>query len=286
MKKKILITGAGGQVGSEFRELAEKYEEFDFIFTTRDELQIGDKTSVQKFFTENKIDFCVNCAAYTAVDKSEINREEAKLINVDAVGFLAEECRKQKATFIHLSTDYVFDGSGKAPYRTTDPVLPVNYYGQTKLLGEETALLKAPDCIIIRTSWVYSSYGNNFVKTMIRLMSERDEINVVNDQFGSPTNAKDLSEAIMKIITSEIIMPGIFHFSNSGVITWYEFAMEIKRLTGSICKVNAIDTVSYPTPAKRPHYSALDTSKISSVYGIEIKPWKESLSKCRLFQKN
>lgn len=284
MNKNILITGANGQLGSEFREIFGNYKDFNFIFTSRDELQIGDRNAVHKFFAENKIDFCVNCAAYTAVDKSETNREEAKLINADAVGFLAEECNKQRALFIQISTDYVFDGSGKSPYRTTDPVSPVNYYGQTKLLGEEIALLKSPDCIIIRTSWVYSSYGHNFVKTMIRLMSEKHEINVVNDQCGSPTNALDLAEAIMKIISSEKITPGIFHFSNSGIISWYEFAMEVKKLIGSDCKINAIGTSSYPTPAKRPQYSALDTSKISYNYGVEIKPWKESLSKCRLFQ--
>lgn len=281
--KNILITGANGQVGMEFRKIADKHPQFNFIFTTRKELQIGDEAAVNAFFKENNISFCINCAAYTAVDLSELEREESLLINADAVGYLAKASKDSEAVFIHISTDYVFDGNAGSPYRTSDPTSPVNYYGQTKLRGEEIALINNPDCIIIRTSWVYSEYGKNFVKTMLRLMAEKPSINVVNDQYGSPTCAQDLAGSIMQIVSAKDIISGIFHYSNSGIITWYDFACEIKKLIASDCIVNPIDTIDFPTPAKRPKWSALDTSKIVDSYGIKIKDWKESLSMCELF---
>lgn len=283
--KNILITGADGQVGMEFRKISNKFPQYNFIFTTRKELQIGDEAAVKLFFKNNDISFCINCAAYTAVDLSELEREESMLINSEAVGYLAKACRESYCTFIHLSTDYVFDGQSNSPYRTSDATSPVNYYGQTKLHGEEIALINNPDCLILRTSWVYSEYGKNFVKTMIRLMAEKDSINVVDDQYGSPTNAGDLVEAIMQIIISEKFIPGIFHFSNSGIISWFDFAIEIKKLIGSSCIINPIKTKDYPTPAKRPQWSALDTSKISETYGIKMKDWKNSLENCELFKK-
>ena len=283
--KNILITGANGQVGMEFRKIAEKYPQLNFIFTSRNELEIGDEEAVNTFFNSNNISFCINCAAYTAVDLSELEREESMLINSDAVGYLAKASRDSNSVFIHLSTDYVFDGQSNSPYRTSDATSPVNYYGQTKLQGEQIALINNPDCIIVRTSWVYSQFGKNFVKTMLRLMSEKPSINVVSDQFGSPTNAKDLAEAIMQIVISKNITSGIYHFSNFGIITWYDFALEIKRLIGSSCIVNPIETSDYPTPAKRPKWSALDTSKISEKYGVKISDWKESLARCELFNK-
>ncbi|MEO5967757.1 MAG: dTDP-4-dehydrorhamnose reductase [Ferruginibacter sp.] len=284
--KNILITGANGQVGMEFRKLAEKFPKYNFIFTTRNELQIGDEEAVNSFFKSTNISLCINCAAYTAVDLSELEREESMLINSEAVGYLAKASRDSNAIFIHLSTDYVFDGQSSSPYRTSDITSPVNFYGQTKLHGEEIALINNPDCLIIRTSWVYSEYGKNFVKTMLKLMSEKDSIKVVDDQFGSPTNASDLVNAIMEIISSDKIISGIYHYSNSGIISWFDFALEIKKLIGSSCIVNPIKTVEYPTPAKRPKWSALDTSKISETYGIKIADWKESLSRCELFAKS
>ena len=284
--KKILVTGANGQLGMEFRKLSDKFPLFNFIFTTRNELQIGDEDEVNSFFKINNISFCINCAAYTAVDLSELEREESMMINSEAVGYLAKASRESNAVFIHLSTDYVFDGQSSSPYRTSDYTSPVNYYGQTKLHGEEIALINNPDCLIIRTSWVYSEYGKNFVKTMLKLMAEKDSINVVDDQFGSPTNANDLANAIMQIITSDKVDSGIFHFSNLGIISWFDFALEIKKLIGSSCTVNPIKTVDYPTPAKRPKWSALDTSKISETYGVKISDWKESLSGCELFAKS
>lgn len=283
--KNILVTGANGQLGMEFRKISNKYPHLNFIFTSRNELQIGNEEAVNAFFKTSIISFCINCAAYTAVDLSELEREESMLINSEAVGYLAKASRESNAVFIHLSTDYVFDGQSNSPYRTSDATSPINYYGQTKLQGEQVALINNPDSLIIRTSWVYSEFGKNFVKTMLKLMSEKTSINVVCDQFGSPTNANDLAEAIMQIVISKSIIPGIYHFSNLGVITWFDFALEIKKLIGSSCVINPIETADYPTPAKRPKWSALDTSKISEIYGVKIADWKESLASCRLFNK-
>ena len=289
-KKTILVTGADGQVGNEFRQLSSKFTAYQFLFTNRLELPIENNDAVREFFTAYRVDCCINCAAYTAVDKAESEPDKAFRINGTAVGFLAAACKEHNALFIHLSTDYVFDGRGSAPYTEEHPVNPVNLYGASKLKGEELALQHYPQSIIIRTSWVYASTGNNFVKTMLRLMSDRPTLNVVNDQYGCPTFAGDLADAIMKMVTllecspasfTSLNLPaGIFHYSNSDVTTWYEFAVAIKELSGKQCMVNPIATSGFPTPAKRPAYSVMDTSKIRIAYNVTILPWKVSLAKC------
>jgi len=281
----ILVTGANGQVGSEFRVLSKSYPQYNFLFVTKDELPIDDVDAVKKYFDIHGIQFCVNCAAYTVVDKAETESEKAFLINADAVGNLAAVCKSHSTQFIHISTDYVFDGTATAPYLESNPVKPLGVYGASKLKGEQLALEKNPDTIIVRTSWVYSSFGNNFVKTMLRLMKERESISVVNDQQGCPTYAADLANAIMQIInkhpTSHIVhQTSIYNYSNSGVINWYQFAVAIKELTNSKCIVNSIPSSQYPTPAKRPQYSVLDTTKIRGTFAITIPAWKDSLVKC------
>ena len=279
-KKNILITGANGQVGNEFRQLENNYPEYTFLFVTKEQLSITDENAVEDFFKKNEIDFCINCAAYTAVDKAEKEKDLAIAVNSIAVGYLAKACKNNNAKFIHISTDYVFDGTATEPYQENDQTNPVNFYGQTKLNGEQNALLENDQSLIIRTAWVYSSFGNNFVKTMIRLMSERESIGIVNDQFGCPTYAADLADTIMKIISSGNFIPGIYHYSNRGEISWYDFAKEIVEQINSKCIVNGITTLQFPTPAARPSYSVLDTSKISSTYNIVVPEWKDSLRKC------
>jgi dTDP-4-dehydrorhamnose reductase len=281
----ILITGANGQVGSEFRVVAKAYPQYHFLFVTKDELSIDNAAAVKEYFDKHSIQYCVNCAAYTAVDKAETEKEKAFLINAEAVGNLAAVCKTKGAKFIHISTDYVFDGTNTAPYLESDPVKPLGVYGASKLKGEQLALENDPDTIIIRTSWVYSSFGNNFVKTMLRLMKERESIGVVNDQQGCPTYAADLANAIMQIVINyplSIIHSTnrIFNYSNSGVINWHQFAVAIKELTNSKCIVNSIPSSQYPTPAKRPQYSVLDTTKIRKTFAITIPAWKDSLINC------
>jgi len=281
--KTILITGANGQVGKEFQALVSAYPQYKFLFTGKDELSIGDFDAVKDYFSNNIIHYCVNCAAYTAVDKAETEKENAFLINASAVGNLAGVCRQFNVQLIHISTDYVFDGTNKRPYKETDSTSPIGVYGASKLKGEELALQNNPDAIIIRTSWVYSSFGNNFVKTMLRLMKERESINVVDDQQGCPTYAADLAQAIMKIIekSADFHIPyPIFNYSNEGLINWYQFALAIKELSCSNCIVNPIPSSQYPTPAKRPQYSVLDTERIKEVFAVSIPNWKESLEKC------
>ncbi|RYF77686.1 MAG: dTDP-4-dehydrorhamnose reductase, partial [Chitinophagaceae bacterium] len=232
-------------------------------------------------------DFVINCAAYTAVDKAESEREEAFQINATAVGALAAACSKQGTGFIHISTDYVFDGSRQTPFKEDDAVNPINVYGESKLAGEQAALQNNPQSIVIRTSWVYSSYGKNFVKTMMRLMSEKQIISVVNDQWGSPTYAVDLAKAILHIIESDEWRPGIYHFSNEGVISWFDFAKEIGSLVQTKCEIRPTITANFPTPAKRPAYSAMDKTKIQQQYKIALRPWQESLRECiRKMQNN
>ena len=282
----ILVTGANGQLGSELRVLSASYPTYKFLFVTREELAIDDIDEVKKYFNNNNIDHCINCAAYTAVDKAEVEAANAFRINGDAVGNLATICKSHNTTFIHISTDYVFDGSATEPIKENNTVNPIGVYGASKLKGEELAIENNSDTIVIRTSWVYSSFGNNFIKTMLRLMKERESINVVNDQFGCPTYAADLAAAIMHILTTDnrqLTTNGsshIFNYSNKGVISWYEFAVAIKELSGSKCIVNPIPTSQYPTPAKRPLYSVLDTSKIQRTFNIVIPAWKDSLEKC------
>jgi len=281
-KKIILVTGANGQLGSEMQVIAGAHANYSFLFVTKDALPIDDADAVNKYFAENNIDYCINCAAYTAVDKAETEFEKALLINATAVGNLAAICKKYNAKFIHISTDYVFDGTAKSPYLENDKVAPVNKYGATKLAGEELAQKNNPATIIIRTSWVYSSFGNNFVKTMLRLTKEKEQLNVVSDQQGCPTYAADLALAIMQIIASGKITahPGIYNFSNTGVINWYQFAVAINNLAGNHCVVNPIPTIQFPTPAKRPSYSVMDTNKIQQTFNITIPFWKDSLVKC------
>ncbi|MGB8192456.1 MAG: dTDP-4-dehydrorhamnose reductase [Chitinophagaceae bacterium] len=277
----ILITGANGQLGNEFRTLETQYPEHKFIFLSRQELSINDAEQVKQVFTHHHADWCVNCAAYTAVDKAESEKEEAISINATAAGTLAGVCAELGTRFIHISTDYVFDGSSAQPYKEDDATGPINMYGHSKLQGEQLVLKNNPDAIIIRTSWVYSFFGNNFVKTMMRLMKDRESINVVSDQVGSPTYAADLAEAIMQIINKDTAQAsGIFHYSNEGQISWYEFAQAIKEIIGSNCKVNPIPSSQYPTPAKRPEFSLLDKSKISATFGLQIPEWKKSLEVC------
>ncbi len=277
----IWITGALGQLGNELRELSVQHPGCTFLFTDREDLPIEDEQAVQNYFESHAIDYCINAAAYTAVDAAEAEKETAYLINATAVGYLAKACKKHSAKFIHISTDYVFDGTNANGYEPYDAPGPQNVYGASKLAGELQAIKDNRDSLIIRTSWVYSSFGKNFVKTMMRLMQEKKEISVVNDQIGRPTYAADLAKAIFSIVfNTEDFIPGIFHFSNQGVISWYDFAIAIRENGKYKCKVHPIASSEYPTPAKRPAYSILKTDKIEKVYSIQIPNWRESLDHC------
>lgn len=280
VKQKILVTGANGQLGKELQELAGRFLVFDFVFLSREDLPIHDIESVKQAFKKYAPNYCINCAAYTAVDKAETDKENAFLVNGEATGVLAAACKEYNTRFIHISTDYVFDGNASSPYKTDAATNPQSVYGESKLQGEKKAIANNDQTVIIRTSWVYSAFGKNFVKTMLRLMSEKPEINVVSDQVGSPTYAADLAKAILTIVSSGNWHPGIYHFSNKGVISWYDFAVAIRELSGSHCVVNPIPSSAYPTPAKRPSYSVMDTSRINEVYGIELGEWKNSLIEC------
>jgi dTDP-4-dehydrorhamnose reductase len=281
-KKNILVTGANGQLGMEFRQLEKKYDYYTFLFVTKEELSITDTSAVEHFFKENHIDICLNCAAYTAVDKAEADPEMAAKINCDAVRNLSEAASKLNAVLIHTSTDYVFDGTSCVPYTEEAPVNPQSAYGITKSEGEKAAL-RYNKAIVIRTAWLYSTFGNNFVKTMLRLGNERRELGIVFDQTGTPTYANDLASAILKVIDfteKQGIKPGIYHYSNEGTCSWYDFAWEIMNYTETSCKIKPIETKDYPLPAKRPAYSVLNKSKIKKTFGIEIAYWKTSLYKC------
>ncbi len=278
--KTILVTGANGQLGRAFQVLEKQYSSYNFLLISKEELSITDENAVNDFLKKNQIHVCINCAAYTAVDKAEIEQETAIAVNATAVGILARSCKIYHSKFIHISTDYVFDGKGIKPYTENDLTNPVNFYGQTKLNGEQIALQENEEIIIIRTAWVYSSFGNNFVKTMLRLMKERESIGVVSDQYGCPTYAADLAEVIMKIIESNNFVAGIYHYSNKGKISWYDFAKEIATQINSKCVVNPITTSQFPTPAARPSYSVLDTTKIAHTFNLDIPEWKGSLQKC------
>lgn len=276
----ILVTGANGQLGKELKELESGYPGFRFIFLSREDMPIHHFELVRNVFKGYQPQYLINCAAYTAVDKAESEKDLAFQVNGEAVGVMAAVCKEYATKFIHISTDYVFDGNGTTPYATDAPTNPQSVYGASKLKGEEEAMLYNPDTLIIRTSWVYSEFGKNFVKTMRKLMSERDELNVVSDQIGSPTYAADLAQVIMEIIARGKWVPGIYHFSNSGVISWYDFAVAIRDLSGLQCRVQPIPSNQYPTPAKRPAYSVMDTSKIFSTFNLVPKPWKDSLIRC------
>ena len=279
-QKKILVTGANGQLGTEFRELSSIYPQYEFLFLTKEDLSIEDNEALWERMVNEKPQYLINCAAYTAVDQAEKEEEKAFSINALAAAQLALACKHLNCLFVHISTDYVFDGNASVPYKETDEVNPQTVYGRTKQEGERLSIKANPDTIIIRSSWVYSTYGKNFVKTMIKLMSAKEELKVVNDQVGSPTYAADLAEAIMDIIESGHWVPGVYHFSNQGHVSWYEFALSIKEISGSSCKVQAIASSSWATAATRPQFSVLDTNKIREVYGIEISPWYESLREC------
>lgn len=285
--KKILVTGANGQLGQCLQKISSQFEEFEFIFTDSETLDITNKEEVNDFFWQNAPDFCINAAAYTAVDLAETDIEKAFLVNADGTENLAEACAENNAQFIHVSTDYVFDGENNLAYTEEDFTNPLGVYGASKLAGDELALEVNPCSVILRTSWVYSEFGKNFVKTMLSLFATKEELNIVADQFGQPTNANDLAEAIMKIIKSEKITPGIFNFSNLGRISWFDFAEKIAELSEAMIKLNAIETSQYPTPAKRPKNSVLDLDKISKTYAVPLKPWEESLEDCvQILQNN
>lgn len=280
----ILVTGSKGQLGNELQELA-KQTIHTWHFTDVAELDICNPIAIAGFMSEHTCDFVINCAAYTAVDKAETDTTSVYAINTDAPKNLAQACHKHNAYFIHISTDYVFDGTKHTPYVETDDTNPQSIYGASKLHGENKALQNHTNTCIIRTSWLYSSFGNNFVKTMIRLGKERDSLNVIFDQIGTPTYARDLAQSIIHIIdtttkNSNSFVPGIYHFSNEGVCSWYDFAKEIHDLTKVTCNVFPIETKDYPTPAKRPHYSVLNKQKIKTTYNISIPHWKESLKEC------
>jgi dTDP-4-dehydrorhamnose reductase len=280
-KPVVLVTGSGGQLGQSFRLTGNSYSQYHFIFADRTMLPVEDAAATAGFFARHNIDYCINCAAYTAVDKAETETGAAFLINAASAEYLAAICKNYGTAFIHISTDYVFDGRGTLPYRETDAVNPVNAYGASKLKGEQLIQAANPGAIIIRTSWLYSPYGHNFVKTMLRLMADKESVKVVNDQLGRPTYAPDLAAAILQMMAGKNLTGGIYHFSNSGdAISWFDFAVAIKELTHSSCLVNAINTAAYPTPAKRPAYSVLDTSLIQQQYSIKIPHWKDSLEAC------
>jgi dTDP-4-dehydrorhamnose reductase len=278
--KKILVTGANGQLGKELRALAKSINQYTFVFLSREDLPIHHFELVRNYFNEVNPDYCINCAAYTAVDKAETETALAELINTESVGVLAAVTAAHNCRFIHISTDYVYSGYSSKPYQETDVPAPESVYGKTKLAGEVAAMENNPASVIIRTSWVYAVHGHNFVKTMIRLMGERPGISVVNDQIGSPTWAADLAKCIMDIIKFPDWHPGIYNFSNEGQLSWYDFALQIKAMTGSTCDVKPIPSSAYPTPAKRPQYSIMDKSKIVKVFGIRLEPWQESLKHC------
>lgn len=283
-KPLIVVTGKNGQLGWELEQLSAKYENgFRFLFTGKDELDLSSPSSILSFFEKHLPAYFINCAAYTTVDKAETEQETAFVINAESVGVIAQQCHQHSCTLISISTDYVFDGEADKPYQPGTETNPVNYYGYTKWMGEKLALENNEHTLIIRTSWVYSTHGNNFVKTMLRLMKERTELKVVNDQVGSPTYAADLAEAILQMVISMEkgnTKYGIYHYSNAGVISWYDFAMAIRNISGSTCEVLPQPASAYPTPAKRPAYSVMDTSAIVRDFGVSQPNWEKSLAKC------
>ena len=276
----ILITGCNGQLGNEIQLLQAQYAQHTWLNTDVNELDITDKAAIERFVEENEIGGIVNCAAYTAVDKAESDPQLARKLNADAPAYLAEAVAKRGGWMVQGSTDYVFNGTKHTPYVETDEPCPNSVYGQTKLEGEQAVSKLCPNAMIIRTAWLYSEFGNNFVKTMIRLGREREQLGVIFDQVGTPTYAHDLATAIMTAIDKGI-KPGVYHFSNEGVTSWYDFTKSIHRLSGiNTCQVSPLHTAEYPTPACRPAYSVLDKTKIKDAYGIEIPHWEESLAKC------
>ena len=276
----ILITGCNGQLGNEMQLLEKENPQHTYFNTDLAELDITDQQAIEQFVNDNQIDGIVNCAAYTAVDKAEDNEELCQKLNAEAPAYLAHAIGQRGGWMIQISTDYVFDGTQHTPYTEDADTCPNSVYGKTKLVGELNVQKLCEKSMIIRTAWLYSTFGNNFVKTMIRLGKEKPELGVIFDQIGTPTYARDLAVAIMTAVNKGIV-PGVYHFSNEGVISWYDFTKAIHRIAGiTTCHVRPLHTAEYPTPAKRPHYSVLDKTKIKQTYGIEIPYWEESLKEC------
>ncbi|MEZ0450836.1 dTDP-4-dehydrorhamnose reductase [Sphingobacterium thalpophilum] len=275
---KILVTGAYGQLGSEIKDLSVKYPDDSFIFVDREEMPLDNLTEVLNVLETEHPDLIISGGAYTAVDKAESEPELVDIINHQAVALMAKWAKENGKKLIHISTDYVFAGNSSTPLKEDEPTDPINVYGLSKQRGEAAIISSGSDAIIIRTAWVYSSYGANFVKTMIRLMTERDEISVIADQIGSPTYARDLAQAILVVAYSDNWTKGIYHFSNEGEISWYDFAVAIRELRHLDCRINPIVTEQYPTPAKRPKYSLLDKTKIKNTFGVNVPEWRQSLS--------
>lgn len=281
---KIVVTGAHGQLGWEIGQLANAYPQYEFVLLDRSTLDLAQPEKIEAVISSIQ-PFCViNTAAYTAVDKAETEQEQALKINVTAVTLLAQMCKKYQIHFITFSTDYVFDGKATHPYLPNHTIDPVNFYGVSKAKGEEGAITENEQSIIIRTSWVFSSHGNNFVKTMLRLMKERSQLNIVADQVGRPTYAKDLASATMLMVAALDAgkkIQGIYHYANEGIISWYDFAVQIKQNAGLSCALNPIHTDQFPTPAKRPSYSVLDTQLIEKELDLSIRNWKDALNECQ-----
>jgi dTDP-4-dehydrorhamnose reductase len=282
---RVLITGSNGQLGSEIKELAANYKKLDFIFKDLPDLDICNFNLLQSFIIDNKINAVINCAAYTAVDKAEEDLIIARKVNSEGVLNIVKALQTVNGKLIHISTDYVFDGNHFSPYIESDPVSPIGVYGETKRAGELAVLNSDIDSIVIRTSWLYSFYGNNFVKTMLRLGSEKENLGVIFDQVGTPTYARDLAKTCLEILTGvnsgKISNKGnLYHYSNEGVVSWYDFAIAIMNLGDVDCNVRPIETKDYPTPSKRPHYSVLNKSKIKTDFKIEIRYWRDSLKDC------
>ncbi len=276
----ILVTGCNGQLGSEMQLLEKENPQHTFFNTDVEELDITDQDAIEKFVAYNGIDGIVNCAAYTAVDKAEANEELCTRLNAEAPAYLAAAVGRRGGWMIQISTDYVFDGTKHTPYTEDDDTCPNSVYGKTKLVGELNVQKLCENSMIIRTAWLYSTFGNNFVKTMLRLGKEKPELGVIFDQIGTPTYARDLAVAIFAAVNKGIV-PGVYHFSNEGVISWYDFTKAIHRIAGiNTCHVRPLHTAEYPTPAKRPHYSVLDKAKIKNTFGIEVPYWEESLREC------
>lgn len=277
----ILVTGCNGQLGSEIQQLAPRHEEHcNFIFTDVAELDITDRQAVSDFVEQHHVNILINCAAYTAVDRAESDPDMADLLNRVAPGYLAEAMDAVGGTMIQVSTDYVFDGTGCVPYTEDSPTAPTGVYGRTKLAGEEAVIRGCTGSMVIRTAWLYSTFGNNFVKTMLRLGREREELGVIFDQIGTPTYARDLAAAILHIVRQGI-KPGVYHYTNEGVCSWYDFTRTIHRMAGiNTCHVRPLHTEEYPTPAARPHYSVLDKTKIKEAFGLDIPWWEDSLRQC------
>lgn len=274
---KILVTGKNGQLGSELFDLHTQYPMFEFVFTDRTQLNLEDLEQISTQLNEIKPDVIINAAAYTAVDQAENNQFLCETINHLAVNEIAKWANSHQAKVIHISTDYVFDGTIEEPLLETDITQPINFYGESKRRGEESLLIENEKSIVIRTSWVYSQYGNNFVKTMMRLMNEREELSVVSDQIGAPTYARDLAIAILEILNAPQFVPGIYHYSNEGKISWYEFATAIKEINNYNTQIHPIASEDFTTLAKRPQFSLLDHNKIKNTYKIEIPYWRDSL---------